>query len=575
MKYIFLFLFLLSTVYANSTRYEIPKAFFLSKDQVNFEKLDIESTQLSYFCPYVDSNVTYKITLNTKRLKKIPYYLKSENAHTVTSASVPYTILDDNIIIKLDENTPEEILINMQSKGLESFLLFDMLNEFEYVHMFNMEKFFFGLVYGLMFYAFLNSQIFFIYNRQKAFLYYSLLQLSLIFFLLNFTYWARYYGFLIEYIDITLFTAGLSLIFSILFNMKFLNTKRIIPKFHTLLQVALGINIFELIFQVLFQKAFIFSVIPNYSLLILLIISAILVLIKGKKEAKYYLLGWSIVLTGVIAAATRLIDVNGVYLLHIIFPLEAIAFSFALAYQVTQVEKGKLEHERMLTQQSKLASMGEIVANIAHQWRQPLTNVSYAFMNLKAAYTHDKLTHELFEKKSKEINEQILFMSNTIEDFRNFFIMEKEKKEFNIKHVCEKSQGLLKPNFRKGTIEFELTCKEDVVITSYQNELSQVIFNLLTNAIQALQKADISDGKIYIEIIKDYKYAHVLISDNALGIDKKLLNKIFEPYFSTKDKGMGIGLYMAKIIIQEHMQGLLTVKNISNGAQFKISLPLK
>ena len=578
MKAVLFFLLLLTSLYAKVDRYEIVKGYYVTKDNVHYTQ--IMEHDYKALRPYVGGELTYKIVVDTSKIEEDrPLYIKfRDETDAVKSVSVDYEVIDDNILIQLNKNSPKEIYIETTCKtALSMIYFFDILNAFEYKYILPKETFLFGLIYGLMLYAFLNSFIIYMYNQQKTFLYYSLMQLSYLFYLLSLIYLPYFYLITENFglkINMHLLVILIPMIFSILFNMKFLDTKHKIPRFHKVLQIMLFITLEEMFSHIFLQRLMLFSLI-NGLLIILpsLLLSAILILIKGKKEAIYYLAGWSILVLGIILSINGINGLSKLYLTNILGPIEAISFSFSLAYKITQVEKSKLEHERMLTQQSKLASMGTMIANISHQWRQPLTNLSYAFMNLKAAHTHDKLTDELFANKSKEINEQLNFMSTTIDDFRNFFIVEKEKKQFNVKEVSLKAQRLLASNFEKSKTEFIFTCRDDLLLTSFKNELSQVIFNILNNALQALHKQNVEMPYIKMNIVEDRKYIKIEISDNAKGIDTKLLDKIFEPYFSTKQNGMGIGLYMSKMIIEEHMLGRLSAKNIDKGVEFTLSLP--
>ena len=573
MKIALLLFTLCLTLLADTNRYNMIKEFYLSKGNAPYTQI-LKLENIQDIKAYVGSTLSYKVLLNKEGIGDNVYYFKSiQNASYLISVSIPYEIVDNCIIFKIDKNSPDEVIVKANTPTLQSYLLFDILSEYEYQNIFPMEKFYFALVYGLMFYAFFNSMVFFLFNRQKTFLYYALLQLSLIGFFLNFTYWNLYYPQLVNYLNLVAISTNAIIIFSILFNMEFLRTKKSIPKFHKVLQFALAIVTLNLLLSLIAKESVLFSYNQSYFFFLLLVIAAILVAKKGYVEARYYFLGWSIVLVGVLIAATRSIDLSAIYFIHLIFPFETIMFSFALGYQIIQVQKRALKQEKILMQQSKLVSMGEMVANIAHQWRQPLNNVSSIFMNLKAAQRHDKLSVDLFEKKGQQIDEQLLFMSNTIEDFRNFFMMEKDKKTFNIQEVCKKSYELASLHVKNIEIDFSVHTHDDITITSYENEFSHVVFNLINNSIEALKSRKINNPKITLNIYKKGSWVYITLQDNAEGISKKILDKIFEPYFTTKEKGMGIGLYMSKMMIEEHMKGSLHVKNINKGALFEVKLP--
>lgn len=232
------------------------------------------------------------------------------------------------------------------------------------------------------------------------------------------------------------------------------------------------------------------------------------------------------------------------------------------------------EKERMLVHQNKLASMGEMIGNIAHQWRQPLTQLSGILIGLELFFEKGKLSKERLETKIQEAQEQIAYMSNTIDDFRNFFASGKEKTNFSIQNCVEKVLSLIHSSFKNNDINYTLYVKEDSTVLGYENEISQVLLNILSNAKDALLQRKVSPSYIYITISTKENKALIQIEDNAGGIDVEPIEKIFEPYFSTKhaSSGTGIGLYMSKTIIEKNSHGKLCVKNGPKGAIFSLYL---
>ena len=220
-----------------------------------------------------------------------------------------------------------------------------------------------------------------------------------------------------------------------------------------------------------------------------------------------------------------------------------------------------------LQQQSKMAAMGEMIGAIAHQWRQPLNVLSINIQNLEYDYEEklidEKFVHEFIEKNSHTID----FMSRTIDDFRNFFRVDKEKTIFSVKNAVESSLSMQSAQLEHHSVVLSLT-GDDFEINGYESEFLQVILNLVNNAKDALLDANIESPKIEI-FLKD---KCVYIKDNAGGIPKEVINRIFEPYFTTKEqgKGTGMGLYVSKMIIEDNMGALLKVSNEDDGAVFII-----
>jgi len=203
--------------------------------------------------------------------------------------------------------------------------------------------------------------------------------------------------------------------------------------------------------------------------------------------------------------------------------------------------------------------MGEMLGKIAHQWRQPLSRLGFILMNIESKDKEQK-----HSKKLEEAFTQLEFMSQTIDDFRNFYKPNKEKESFSL----EKETRYVLDLLHLKEIEVILTVKDDIPIVNYKNEYRQVVLNLLSNAKDALIERAVAMPKIMIGI----EGTQVSISDNAGGINLQEIEKIYEPYFTTKEKGLGIGLYIAKVIVEKNMAGSLKVINTVEGAKFIITL---
>ncbi len=240
------------------------------------------------------------------------------------------------------------------------------------------------------------------------------------------------------------------------------------------------------------------------------------------------------------------------------------------------------DNERMLFQQSKMASMGEMIEDIAHQWRQPLSILSTISTGIKLKNELGMLEKSEIEESMNDINLGVQHLSQTIDDFRSFFKADKKLTKFEISNCLEKTLKLISSQFKSADITI-IKDIEDTTLYGLDNELAQVFINIINNAKDELVKKDIK-RLIFIKIIKKEDYIEIKISDNAGGIQEILLSEVFESHFTTKEKtnGTGIGLYMSKIIIEEHMKGKLSVKNIDfnfediryTGAEFNIILPI-
>jgi len=233
-----------------------------------------------------------------------------------------------------------------------------------------------------------------------------------------------------------------------------------------------------------------------------------------------------------------------------------------------EVEKNR-EKDRQLMQQTKLAQMGEMIGAIAHQWRQPLNTISTGIQNLKYDYKEGKLEDEIYIKSFIDKNKKtVKFMSSTIDDFRNFFRVDKEKHTFDVRSVTKSVINMLSAQLQMYNIEINLQ-GETFESFGFESEYQQVILNIISNAKDALVANNIKNPTIDIKIDKN----KISIEDNGGGIAKDIIDRIFEPYYTSKEqgKGTGMGLYLSKMIIVDSMGGELSVRNSDNGAVFEMS----
>jgi len=224
---------------------------------------------------------------------------------------------------------------------------------------------------------------------------------------------------------------------------------------------------------------------------------------------------------------------------------------------------------------SKLNDMSEIINMIAHQWKQPLNNLTLLIQLVITNYNKNKLNQKNMEYFQVNSKKQISLMSNTISDFIDLFKSNEKKEPFDLKEMIENLINLMNPIMKRHNITIHSSCSiESHLITNYKNMLFQIIMNIMSNAKDALLQNDIKEKIITIKLKNQDNKTIIEIQDNGGGIDETIIDKIFDPYFSTKEDkhGTGMGLYMAKIILQERMQGNITVQNKNNGALFSIIL---
>ena len=223
----------------------------------------------------------------------------------------------------------------------------------------------------------------------------------------------------------------------------------------------------------------------------------------------------------------------------------------------------------------RLATIGEMMGNISHQWKQPLNNIALLVMNIDNTYRKGKMTIDYMEDKVDAIEDTIEYMSQTIEDFSDYLNPHRVKSSFYLSDSVEKAMELTMPTLTKSKIDIIFYDEDDYELYGRRNELTQVLIILINNAKEALLK-DINNKNrsINITLEKIDKNFILTVSDNGLGVPSELLTKIFEAYFSTNEqtKGRGLGLYMAKKIINEGFNGKVELSN-DNGAVFKLILP--
>lgn len=245
-----------------------------------------------------------------------------------------------------------------------------------------------------------------------------------------------------------------------------------------------------------------------------------------------------------------------------------------LEEKVDEAVRQLRERDHLLIKQSRQAAMGEMVGNIAHQWRQPLNSIAVMIQNLEDAYFYGEVNETYLREKIGRIMEIINFMSRTIDDFRYFFKPDKEKLQFSLSQTIEQALNFVSSTLLHNNISLEKNLVEGIYTEGYPNEFAQVILNIVNNAKEILLERKVSNPEIRITLSQVDGYAVVTIADNGGGVAPDVIDKIFEPYFTTKEMGTGLGLYMSKTIIESNMNGRLKVANDEWGAVFTIELPL-
>jgi len=232
------------------------------------------------------------------------------------------------------------------------------------------------------------------------------------------------------------------------------------------------------------------------------------------------------------------------------------------------------KQEHILIQQNRHAAMGEMIGNIAHQWRQPLNTLGLLTQRLGFFYDSPSFNKEFLDSSIAKSMEIIQYMSRTIDDFRDFFSTEREKSVFNVDEAISRALSLVEASFKDRNIHIEREIEQQLEIFGFPNEYSQVLLNILINAKDAFIENSIEIPRIVIRACNERGAVVVTLSDNAGGIPEEIIDRIFDPYFTTKgpQQGTGVGLFMSKVIIENKMGGQLSVQNTEDGAAFRIKV---
>jgi PAS domain S-box-containing protein len=238
-----------------------------------------------------------------------------------------------------------------------------------------------------------------------------------------------------------------------------------------------------------------------------------------------------------------------------------------------EVDKNRVKDKKFM-EQSRLAQMGEMLSMIAHQWRQPLNSISLTSSNLLFKIMMDDVDKELFENEIKLIDEYSQHLSKTIDDFRGFFKENKNKERTSLKAIVKDVLNMIQTSLENKNIRIVTSYRCELIFETYTSEVKQVVLNIIKNAEDILLEKNVENPVIIIEIlcIPDCQNQTLVIKDNAGGVPEDIIDKIFDPYFSTKleKDGTGLGLYMSRTIIEEHCGGRLSVSNDESGAVFMI-----
>ncbi len=582
-------------------------------EQPPFEKVKNWSKTKKGFNASQNATKAYwaKIELKNISNQTKTYYLKAENQFTY---HINYYLVKENRVVQhiqdgvISKNRARAFNVNhmifpltLQPKEKAvayfkirnynkidlNFALVDESYLIDYYQTYNLVE---GIFFGGMLLMLLYNLFLYFLLRFKFYLYYvSYVFWLTIYFIGLFGFSQRYFP---DYTLVFHLSSGAFFVSLTLFVQSILNLKEKLPKIYTLLNlfsiyfvVATLVNIYVLeeknfyYAQLLFNLFFI--VVPLFIATIILT-TYYLALFKQDKIAQFYSFIWTLI--AMIGSLLPLEYLNIVtfsipsdYIVQFIILIEVLCFSFILAYKIKLIEQEKKEQEKLLVQQNRLASMGEMISMIAHQWRQPLSEINGTVISMDVDHRKQQLSNTKFNTYLDSIETTTAYMSSTINDFMDFFKHNKSVEEMDISEVIHTSLNLLSIK-KSHQIQIEYKRKgEEIVFEGYKSELIQALLIVLNNAIDATTNLSERTPKITIATTQHKHTLTISIKDNGCGIDKKILDKIYDPYFTTKhkSKGTGLGLYILKMIIEERMKGNVEISSSNSGTLCNISIPLK
>jgi len=477
-----------------------------------------------------------------------------------------------------------------------------------------------GFFYGILIAMAVYNLFLYIAIRDRMYAFY--VGYLFFFLLMNFTYsgyafpsfWPEYpeLGNWAHSIAIYLYTlSGLA------FAMVFLSTKAKLPRVHRALLIYVGIVGAVFLLSSL-TGGYAHNVATSILFVVLFSVIAfalgIISWLRGNRTARFYILATT---TGLFGAMITAFTVSSIlpysfYTYRAVdlgMILDAMLLSLALAdrYKVLERERDRLQfqeekHKELLKQkeafakelegrvqeeleknrkqegimlkQYQQAALGNMIGVIAHQLKQPLNAIGLYIQNMGESFRHGELTPDEMEKAQAKVWNSVVFMSRTIDDFRNFFRPDKERQSFLLGEAVEKVLGLLDQQAVAQDVRIDIVSTRPIRVTSHENELQQVLLNLLTNAFDVFRERRVENPTVRIELAEEDQNAVIRIEDNGGGIPETALSHMFEIYYTTKgESGTGLGLYMSRMIVTESLGGEITVANGERGARFVIHLP--
>ena len=450
-----------------------------------------------------------------------------------------------------------------------------------------------GFFFGMMFILFLYNLLLYFAVRYRPYLYYALYIFSIFF------YFFTLFGFLYRYVSnsnmvwyLTLFSAVAGFTLATLFFIKtILNFKSELPKVDRILNyIAIILTVVQilvmgsivygsfLVTEIFFNTFLVFA-----SIFVLLTLLSIYSLAYRNRDliVNTYAIIWTVIAFFSLLLPMYYLhflpyDIPVNYLFQLTMIVDVLFFSIVLALKVKVLRKERLEKEKLLIEQNKLASMGEMISSIAHQWRQPLSEINGIVLNMDMDYKKKRLNQDRFTTYLNDLESTTAYLSTTISDFMNFFSSDKKLEVFGTVELMKDCLKLTTISIGDD-IAVEYVEEHNMLIEGYKSELIQVLLIAMHNAADACRINQVQDPKITLTTMPlEGRSVLIRIEDNGGGVSKGIAKKIFDPYFTTKHefKGTGLGLYILKMIVEKSMQGSTRIFNGDLGLVCEIIIPV-
>ena len=523
------------------------------------------------------------------RLDKMEIYTANGTLQSIEGDRVPFSgrfYGDAQIALDITADAKSENVVYVRfTNENKSDLTYKDMDKKSYIESVTFKKevhaFFFGallimFVYNIVLFLFIGERVFLVYV-----LYHGVLLVVMFYYngLVSQFYFPNSYD--INGGNVPSILSFAAIILAMQFLRLFLSLKDYTPKLDRILVYFLYLNTLLLIlspFKILPVQIAIVNMMPLSLYLLFVAFYHAFVLKRGL--ALFYLFGWLVMLVAIFL--TGLLSIGVIerndftsYIFQIGIFIEIALLSMGLAYRYKLNQEQLIEKTKVLHEQAKLASMGEMLRHISHQWRQPLSEINSVAMKIDSDYRRDTLDENSLDKNLEQIENLTEHMSKTIQDFNGYFKSDKKRESVVLEEVVDKSISLVLGGMLQSDIKIEKDITHHKQFFVVEGELIQVLLVLLNNARDVIKERDNGVEKwIKVSVRELDGHTIIEVEDSGGGINPSHLTKVFEPYFTTKfeSQGVGIGLYMSKMIVEESLGGKLKVVNTVNGAKFIITL---